>query len=74
MAGNKCTGNCMECSIVQRQYCSSQIAYSNMRMLEQMSQTMAEMSKKIEALQDNEALLFDPTSNDETAQSGVGAI
>ena len=32
----KCTGNCMACTIYQRQYCASQLSYNNMRMLEQM--------------------------------------
>ena len=70
MADNqsKCTGNCMACTILQRQYCSSQLAYSNMRMLEQMQQSLAnmqgtvdELTKKVEAMQNNEALLIDPT-------------
>ena len=72
MAGNKCTGNCMECTILQRQYCSSQLAYSNMRMLEQMGQMMSDISKKIEAMQSNDAMLFNPTTM-EIAQSGDGA-
>ena len=65
---SKCTGNCMACTILQRQYCASQLAYSNMKMLEQLQQTVAgvlvnmkSLSDKIDAIQNNEATLFDPT-------------
>lgn len=67
-----CSGNCMKCSPFQRAYCSSQLAYSNMRMLEQverqmasMQGEMASMKEKIEAMQDNEAHLIYPTSETE---------
>jgi len=59
---SKCTGNCMACTMFQRQYCASQLAYSNMRMLEQMQKTVIDMKEKVEALQNNEATLFDPTA------------
>ena len=66
----KCTGNCMACTIFQRQYCASQLAYSNMKMLEQMQQTAATMQQdikalkeKVEAMQNSEAALIDPMSN-----------
>ena len=62
MAENKCTGNCMACTIFQRQFCSSQLAYTNMRMLEQLQQTVTNLQQKIESMQNNEALLFDPTA------------
>ena len=75
---SKCTGNCMACTIFQRQYCASQLAYSNMRMLEQMQNEIASIEKKIEAMQNNEATLFYPTIQEERtetkAQSGDGAI
>ena len=58
---NKCTGNCMACTIFQRQYCASQLSYSNMRMLEQMQKDISEMWKKIEAIQNSEANVFCPT-------------
>ena len=67
MAESKCTGNCMACTILQRQYCASQLAYSNMKMLEQMQQVVVELKEsvktideKVEAMQNNEALLIDP--------------
>ena len=63
MADNqsKCTGNCMACTILQRQYCASQLAYSNMKMLEQMQQAVADIKKKVEEMQNNEGSLFYPT-------------
>ena len=69
---SRCTGNCMACTIFQRQYCASQLSYSNMKMLEQMQKAVAAISEKIEAIQDNEAHVFDPTENI-IAQSGDGA-
>lgn len=80
---NKCTGNCMACTIFQRQYCASQLAYSNMRMLEQMQQAIHRMEEKVEAMQNNEATLIDPmmpvstpqvtTEPKPIAQQGAGA-
>ena len=61
----KCTGNCMACTILQRQYCSSQLAYSNMRMLELLDQKLTNMQEKIEAIQSNEGTLFYPTMTEE---------
>lgn len=73
----KCTGNCMACTILQRQYCASQLAYSNMRMLEQLQKEIVDIDKKIEAMQNNEATLFYPTIDDTSpsepiTQSGDG--
>lgn len=77
----KCSGDCLKCSPIQRQYCSSQFTYNTMRMVENLSEevskvitAMAEMKVKIEAIQGNEALLFDPMEHStEIAQSGDGA-
>lgn len=63
---SKCTGNCMACTIFQRQYCASQLAYSNMRMLEQMQQTVKNLSDKIDAIQNSEAALFDPIQSNKS--------
>ena len=56
----QCTGNCMGCTIFQRQYCASQITYNNMRILEQMAATIASLQDKIEAIQSNEGTLINP--------------
>ena len=72
----KCTGNCLNCLPAQRAYCASQHAYSNMKVLDTMmgivmgmQGRLEEIDKKIEAIQNNEADIFDPT---DTTQSGDG--
>lgn len=73
----KCTGNCLKCNPGQRAYCASQHAYSNMRVLDKMMDemiamkgTIMTMAEKIDAIQNNEATVFDPT----IAQEGSGVI
>lgn len=63
----KCSGNCLSCSPAQRAYCSSQHAYSNMKVLDQMmgivlgmQSDMRDLKGKIEAIQNNEAMVFEP--------------
>jgi hypothetical protein len=68
MAESKCTGNCMVCTVFQRQYCASQLAYSNMRMLELMQQTITEIGEKIETIQNNEATLINPSMFDASGE------
>ena len=79
----KCSGDCLRCSPAQRAYCASQHSYSNMKVLDMVMQTvtemkgtMEEMRVKIEAIQNNEASVFDPTKETVTttdiAQEGVG--
>ena len=69
-----CSGNCLNCSPQQRTYCASQHALSNMRVLDKVMETITEMreqievmkgevkemTQKIEAMQNNEADIFDP--------------
>ena len=71
----RCTGDCKVCTLFQRQYCASQISYNNMRLLERMEQEIVILkgisrllNEKLEAIQNNEAMLMDPT-----AQEGDGA-
>lgn len=73
----KCPGNCLQCLPAQRQYCASQHAYSNMKVLDKIMETLlsmknqvdamqgiiGEMSAKIETIQNGETSVFDP--NDE---------
>lgn len=66
-----CTGNCMACTIFQRQYCASQISYNNMNMISQLAQAMESLSQKIEGLsekvesiQSNEGTLFNPIAQE----------
>ena len=89
----KCSGDCLKCHPNQRAYCASQFTYNTMRMVETMQETVNAMQgtvndlkAKIEAIQDNEAHVFDPTKEGEMlkspsetlkspiAQSGDGAI
>ena len=75
----KCPGNCLQCLPAQRQYCASQHAYSNMKVLDKIMETLlgmknqvdamqgtiGEMSAKIEAIQNGEASVFDPNGEGE---------
>lgn len=85
----QCTGDCLKCIAVQRQYCASQHSYNSMRILqgltaavEVLSSTVEDLKTKIDAIQGNEALVFDPNeepSGEPTdtftkiAQEGAGA-
>ena len=83
----QCTGNCLACTPVQRQYCACQHSYTTMRTIQQieeslkaMSGTVEELKVKITAIQDSEAMVFDPNSETlvgtslpiTTTQEGVG--
>ena len=84
----KCSGDCLKCLPVQRQYCASQFTYNTMRMVESLQNTLITMQgtvedlkTKIEAIQSNEASVFDPTKDEELlakptetniAQEGAG--
>ena len=67
---------------LQRQYCASQFTYNNMRMIEDMrgmiialQGTVDELKAKIEAIQGNEASLFDPTDDStNAAEKPLGAV
>lgn len=48
----QCTGNCMGCTIFQRQYCASQIAYNNMRMMERISESLTAMGQELQTLKE----------------------
>ena len=61
----QCTGNCMGCTIFQRQYCASQIAYNNMRILDNVMAKINDLATKVDAIQNNEAVLFNPMECEE---------
>jgi hypothetical protein len=79
----QCTGDCLRCLPVQRQYCAAQHAYSSMMMLKTMQDTLEamtakfnELNEKINAIQDNDAMVFNPSMEDieeDIAQEGDGA-
>ena len=75
-----CTGDCKKCKSMQQwSYCASIHAYSNMKVLDKIMETLlgmksqmdamqgtvAELSAKIEAIQNGEASVFDPNGESE---------
>ena len=75
-----CTGDCKKCKSMQQwSYCASIHAYSNMKVLDKIMETLlgmktqidtmqgtvAELSAKIEAIQNGEAAVFDPNGEGE---------
>ena len=75
-----CTGDCKKCKSMQQwSYCASIHAYSNMKVLDKIMETLlgmktqidtmqgtvAELSAKIEAIQNGEASVFDPNGDGE---------
>ena len=88
----KCSGDCLNCRKLpnerreQWQYCAAQFTYSTMRKVEDlfrdftnMMGTVEELKEKIEAIQNNEAEIFNPSEEKSeipilpTAQKGDGA-
>ena len=67
----KCTGDCLKCTIVQRQYCAAQKAYDNQRLLVELTSAVADLKAKIEAIQDNEAHVFNPATTPEDSSSDI---
>lgn len=69
----KCTGDCLNCRAIndrrlQWQYCAAQFTYNSMRMIQSMQEaincmsgTIEELKVKLNAIQDNEAMVFSPT-------------
>lgn len=71
----QCLGDCLKCRAVgdrrvQWQYCSAQFTYNTMRMIEALQTSVNELKEKVEAMQGNEATIFNPI---EIAQEGDGA-
>ena len=75
-----CTGDCKKCKSMQQwSYCASIHAYSNMKVLDKIMETLlgmktqidtmqgtiTELSAKIEAIQNGEASVFDPNGDNE---------
>ena len=86
----KCSGDCLNCRKSsnerreQWQYCAAQFTYNSMRMIGDMQEALKsmqgsidELRLKIEAIQNSEANVFDPTKETLTmtdiAQEGGGA-
>ena len=71
----QCTGDCLNCIPVQRQYCAAQNAYNNMRALERIEQRMAAMEEHFadigKKILSEETRVFNP--NKEIAEKGDAA-
>lgn len=70
-----CTGDCKLCTMFQRGYCASQIAYNNMGLLGEVFKNLAEMRKdfatlasKVEGEQLSNGELFAPTTQENAPQ------
>lgn len=59
--GFKCSGDCLQCSPAQRQYCASQNAHDMLRVVESLQKSVEVLSDKVDAMQSSEAL-FNPNS------------
>jgi len=71
----RCTGNCMNCAMIQRQFCASQLAYNNMKVLDVVAAELKALKETVEKMKhDDEAVLFNPSDNTkQTAQEEDGA-
>lgn len=85
----RCTGDCASCRAIndrklQWLYCATQHSHDNMMLLQRIEQRLndmenhfAEVSKKVESIQDNETQVFNPNDKTEEpkpiAQEGEGA-
>ena len=81
----KCSGDCLNCRKQPNErreqwlYCASQFTYNTMRKVEdlfadinKMTGELEDIKAKIEAIQNNEAMVLNPI--EDTAQEGTGAI
>ena len=71
----KCSGDCLNCRAVndrriQWQYCAAQFSYNALRTMQTMQEAIsvmsgeiADMKAKIEAIQNSEAIVFDPNTD-----------
>lgn len=66
---SKCPGNCSLCNMYQRNYCASQISYTNMKILTSLVENISILSEevrnlktKIETSESNE--LINPTTEE----------
>lgn len=76
----KCSGDCLKCHPNQRAYCAAQFTYNSMRMIEEVKGSISELKEKIDAMQNREANVFNPSGENSDipklpiAQEGVGAV
>lgn len=54
----RCSGDCIKCPRVQREYCAAQKGYDNQQLLLSMTGKIEELAAKIASIQDSEAMVF----------------
>lgn len=52
-----CTGDCMACSVIQRGYCSSQLAYNNMQLIGALVEKVNTLTEKVNSMQGDTELV-----------------
>lgn len=79
----QCTGDCLACRAIndrrlQWQYCAAQFSYNALRMIQSMQEslnalagTVEQMEAKVNAIQDNEAIVFDPNADSKESEVEV---
>jgi hypothetical protein len=74
----QCTGDCMKCHQVQRQYCAAQRSYECLLMMKHQEEQLHALQgdverilEKVLAIQDSEAYVFDP--NVDSVPCGLAA-
>lgn len=83
----RCSGDCINCRKQpserrdQWQYCAAQFTYKSMIMMEAMQDSLSsmqgtidELRSKIDAIQNNEAGVFDPTTNNMEDEDGKPVV
>lgn len=83
----RCSGDCINCRKQpgerreQWQYCAAQFTYNSMKILGDMQEqmmamqnTIEKLSDKIEAIQNCEASVFDPTTNNMEEEDGKPVV
>ena len=65
----------MNCAMIQRQFCASQLAYNNMKVLDVVAAELKALKETVEKMKhDDEAALFNPSESiKQTAQEEDGA-
>lgn len=47
-----CSGDCKNCNVFQRAYCSAQLAYNNMNSLASLQRVLGTIEKKLEKIEE----------------------
>ncbi len=74
----RCTGDCLQCSRVQREYCAAQHSYHAYMMVSRALEEIEKIKRKVDDIQGSEALVFSTGAGSDMpmvsiAQEGDGA-